>query len=269
MKIKDNGLSLEEHIEMQREIELLKSPLGESWAHLSSAEAVIQATKYQQELRKYLHDHNVKITIGGNIGTGKSTWTRIISNSVDISGVFELHAEHDHINDDLLHKFLLEPDKYCFQLQRYLIPKRLKSRERAASLSGSFIEDRTPEEDPGVFHLRFEERGYFKSGELEQLKEESIAAYRHAIPSDLMILLYCPPELSRIRVLERKRPEETKIWSLDELRNLARIYHDLPNQVRSFELHKGPILSFDMHIIDITNRINEGYVYQTILEALK
>ena len=193
-----------------------------------------------------------------------------MSHGLDIEGCYELDAEKDHINDELLAKFLGDKPRYCFQLQQHLLTKRLSFRKHNAAKSGSCIEDRTPEEDPGVFHQFFHQRGYLIGNQLKQLKEEAITAYRSAPSSDLMIILRGSPELSRLRILQRGRPEELKAWRLEEeLRPLSRLYDNFPNLVREYGLHTGPILAFDLNRLDVTNRVHEGYICEQILNGLK
>lgn len=263
-------LTLDQRIKIQEEMNALTQPVTGKWLSLNPAEAVIEAIRCEKELKQYLTDHKTFLTIAGNIGLGKTTFARIMSHGLDINGCYELDAEKDHINDELLAKFLGDKPKYCFQLQQHLLTKRLSFRKYNAAKSGSCIEDRTPEEDPGVFHQFFHQRGYLTDQQLKQLEEEAITAYRSAPHSDLMIILQGSPELSRLRILQRGRPEELKAWRLEEeLRPMAELYGDFPGLVEKYDLHAGPILTFDLDCLDITNRVHEGYICEQILDSLK
>ena len=165
-------LTLNQRIKIQEEINALTQPVTGKWLSLNPTEAVIEAIRSEKELKRYLTGHRIFITIAGNIGLGKTTFARIMSHGLDIEGCYELDAEKDHINDELLAKFLGDKPRYCFQLQQHLLTKRLSFRKHNAAKSGSCIEDRTPEEDPGVFHQFFHQRGYLIGNQLKQLKEE-------------------------------------------------------------------------------------------------
>ncbi len=264
------SLTLDQLLAIEDEIAHLTSPLEGEWATLNPTQAVIKAIRHEKELRDYLRQHRLLITTSGNIGLGKTTFTRIFSHSLEIEGSYELDAEKDHISDELLSKFLLNKQRYCFELQQHLLTKRLSHRERSNALGKSCAEDRTPDEDPGVFHLFFKDKGYLTEAQVAQLQEEAINAYKNAPKSDLMITLLGSPELSRLRILQRKRPEEIHAWRLkEELTPLAKLYVEFPEKVPTYGLHKGSLLTVDLGKIDITNRVHEGYVYEQILNRLK
>ncbi len=263
-------LTLDQRIKIQEEINSLTQPVTGKWLLLNPTEAVIEAIKAEKELKRYLAEHKTFITLAGNIGLGKTTFARIMSYGLDIEGCYELDAEKDHINDELLAKFLGDKPTYCFQLQQHLLAKRLSFRQRNAAKSGSCVEDRTPEEDPIIFHQFFYQLGYLAAGQVEQLKGEALAAYRSAPHSDLMIVLHGSPGLSRLRILQRGRPEELTAWRLEEeLRPLSKLYDGFSGLVKEYGLHSGPILAVDLDRIDITNRVHEGYIYERILNCVK
>lgn len=267
-----NGLTLEQLLAIQKEKESLLSPLGENWAHLVPTKGVIQAIHYTNTLKEFLAKNKVLISVAANIGLGKTTYTRIFSLDLGIIGSYELDAEKDHISDLLLGRFLLDKQKYCFDLQQHLLGKRLKFRKQNFQLAGSCVEDRTPEEDPIAFYRLFFQQGYLTKSQFDQLNEEAIEAYKKSSPSDLIIVLQGSPELSRLRILERSvsRPEELNAWQLEtDLRPLAEFYRTFPQEVQKYGLHKGPVLEIDVNQIDIANRIHLGYIYEQILEKLK
>ncbi len=253
-----------------RTITKLTPRLG-TWLSYNPTEAVVNSIRYESELRTYLHENQVLITLAGNIGLGKTAWGRILANGLQIDGIYELDAETDEINDELLRKFLGNKPKYCYDLQMHLLSKRLGLRRESAARRASSIEDRTPEEDPGVFHRLFRQQGYLTESQYDSLQIESRRAYRDSPPSDLMIMLQGSPELSWSRIVQRSRPEELiGGWELDkDLRPLARLYDEFPKIVSGYGLHRGPVLVFDVDRVDITSRAHQGFVYEQVLDALK
>lgn len=262
-------LTLEQLLAIEEEQRALTQPFDGKWLQLNPTEAVIEAIKLEKELKTYFSQHKTLTAVGGNIGLGKTTFARILAYGLDIEGSFELDAEKDHINDELLAKFLEDKPTYCFPLQQHLLQKRLRFREHNARKDKSCIEDRTPEEDPIVFYQFMHQMKCLTDGQLEQLRGEAIEAYQNSPKSDLMIVLQGKPELSRLRILQRRRPQELNAWRLkEELHPLAELYKTFPQEVPKYGLHQGPILVFDLDKIDITNRVHEGYIYERILKSL-
>jgi len=262
-------LTRDQMLRRDRELRELTEPVTGRWLEMSPTEAVVEAIRLEKELKAYLHDHKVTITVGGLIGLGKTAFTRILSYGLNIRGVYELDAKKDDVTDSLLHDFLLDKSRYCFDLQRHLLSKRLALREKSAAKRSSSIEDRTPEEDPIIFHQRFRQQGYLTDSQLNQLHDEAVDAYSQAHSSDLMLLLQGSAETARGRILRRGRPEELDAWTLEELRCLNRFYDTFPDKVQDYGLHRGPVLTFNVDKFDITNRIHEGFIYEQILNSLR
>jgi len=267
--VKDNGLTVDQLLARDRELECLESPLDESWQNMGLTEKIKQSINYERELRQYLKKNKKLITIAGNVGLGKTSITDIFSHCLEIEPIYELESAEDKIKDELLHQFLLDKPKYCFDLQQHLLSKRLSLRSRSYDKGVSCVEDRTPEEDPGMFHLLFHQHGYLTDAQLSQLRTEAVTAYTKAPKSDLMIVLQGSPELSRKRILNRGRPEELAAWPLSELKIMSQLYTNFPNLVPEYGLHQGPIIEFNLNELKIYDRIHNGYMFRKILDALK
>ena len=240
------------------------------WLSMNPAEAVLACAELEDRLATYLSKEPKYITVAANIGLGKTTTTRILSRRLNVSGAYELDKKHDLINDTLLTKFLTDMPKYCHALQQHFAQKRLELRRTAKEQSPnhSIIEDRSPEEDPAIFHKLFKTRGFLTPEQVDSLEAEALSAYKTAIPSDIMIHLHGPAELSHARKIMRGREEEKSAWSLSDLTELARLYNELPQKIHHYGLHQGPVLSFDVRHFDITNEIHRGYMYEEMLRSL-
>ncbi|MEW5896574.1 MAG: deoxynucleoside kinase [Nanoarchaeota archaeon] len=241
------------------------------WLSCSPTEAVIDSIRLEDELKGHLQRHKMIITLAGNIALGKTALTRIFSHGLGIEGCYELSAESSGINDPLLSKFLQDKKTYCYDLQRHLLEKRVASRQNNGKSGQSVVEDRTPEEDPAIFHKLFLEQGLLTETEYDLLQCETRGAYRSLPQSDVMLVLQGRPELSWQRIRGRRRPEEVGGgWKMErDLRPLAKLYHDFPSTVRNYGLHKGAVLEIDVDKVDITNRVHQGFIYEEILSALK
>jgi deoxyadenosine/deoxycytidine kinase len=263
------SLTLDELLARERELKLLRTGLDEEFIDLGLTESVCRSIHYEHKLKEYLAQNRKLITVAGNVGLGKTTFTRILVHSLGIEGIYELvdAKRNDHINDQLLNDFLRDKPKHCFALQQHLLHKRLALRTTSYNKGVSCVEDRTPEEDPGMFYLLFHEQGYLTDAQLDQLTREAIIAYDPAPKSDLMIVLQGSAELSRDRILQRARKSESQAWPLEELEIMARLYQNFPRMVPKYGLHQGPIIQFNLDKLDITNRVHEGYMFKQILLA--
>lgn len=238
----------------------LSADLG-PWISAGPVEAVEKTIRVKKELRDYLANNPTNIAVAGNIGLGKTAFTKILSEDLGIQSCFEL--ENDLINGGLLGNFLRDKKQYCFDLQMHLLGKRLGLREEYHQSGKSFIEDRTPEEDPAVFHKLFREQGLLTEQQYQTLQVESRRAYRNSPQSDLMILLKGSPEISWRRIMQRARPEEIEGgWEYEkDIRPLARIYSNFLGVVKGYGLHKEHLLEIDVSKVDITQIAHQGFVY--------
>lgn len=268
--IRDVLVQIADEIRRRKSVPKLTPRLGK-WLSYNPTEAVIESISLEDQLRDYLQQNQTLTTLAGNIGLGKTAWARILSRGLQIQGNFELDAHNDDIDDKLLHDFLLDKPRYCYDLQQHLLKKRLSQRKKSLAAGQSCIEDRTPEEDPIVFHNLFRQQGLLTESQYDHLQIESRRAYQDSPPSQLLIVLLGSPELSWLRIQQRSRPEELSGgWQLEkDLQPLAKLYEEFPGVVKGYGLHRGPTLVFDVERVDITNRAHQGFVYEQMLQALK
>ncbi|MDP8231893.1 MAG: deoxynucleoside kinase, partial [Candidatus Zophobacter franzmannii] len=169
----------------------------------------------------------------------------------------------------LLEKFLGNKKQYCFELQRHFLKMRSKQRLQGKSGDSSYIKDRSLAEDLLIFCYQFEKEGLLTSDELNQLITE-FKQVNSTLPSaDLLIVLKGNPKLAWSRIQQRGREMETEGgWSLADIRNLNEWYKSYHIDVVNYGFHKGPVLEIDVEMVDLTNRIHCGYVFESIYKLL-
>lgn len=225
----------------------------------------------KEELQHYLGRTPTIITVAGNIGLGKSTLTRLISDDLSIPRSEEL--DEQVMNVDLLMKFIKAPSEekpqHCYNLEVDLCNRRLDVRRTRALSRQSFIEDRSPEEDPAVFHPHCVSLGYLKKRQYEDLQQLWKAQAGKTPVSGIMLLLHAPAEVARAGIERRGREGELDAWQLErDLRPLETLYRSFPGQVPQYGLHHGPIIPIDRQAIDSLNPAHREGIYQAILQAL-
>lgn len=249
----------------------LTSEFGE-WLAFTEFQAGERAIKAEKELGEYLARNFTIITTAANVGLGKSTTTGFLSHALGIPASYELKNGVFHQRGKLK-AFIEAPDfetkkRLCYALQVELRERRLKSRRAYAENGKSFWEDRSPEEDPLIFHPLFRDTGLLTEEGFRKLQEGAIRAYSNAPKSNLIVLLTGTPEMARQGVLERNRAGEAEMWTHEKLSFLSRMYDQFAGAVRTYGLHDGPVLTFDRRVISPVNQIHRGYMCEQILKAL-
>jgi len=86
------------------------------------------------------------IAIAGNIGSGKTTLTKLLSQHYGYSAYYD-----DNDNNPYLNEFYSNMERWSFNLQIYFLQSRLKKILEIRKLNQDFIQDRTIYEDAYIF----------------------------------------------------------------------------------------------------------------------
>lgn len=198
------------------------------------------------------------ITIAGNIGTGKTTLTRMLADHYGWKPHFESVADNPYLAD-----FYEDMARWSFPLQIYFLNHRYKTHREVGFGNASAIQDRSIYEDSHIFA-----RNLFESGKMEErdfrnyrdLYEEMI---KHLNPPDLMI--YLRKSLPRLveQIKKRGRDFEQKIPE-DYLACLNRYYEDWIGNYNT-----GKLLVIDSDELDFVARPGDfDHIAKQILEKL-
>lgn len=241
------------------------TPKLNEWVSIPETDGIIKAIKAERTLAQYLQKNPSLITIGGNMGLGKSTLAAIMHQSLNIQALYE-----NPLKNPLLELFLKDKKTYCFELQKQFLKTRSQQRRQGKSGDHSYVKDRSLAEDILIFCRHFHQDGLLTDAEWDQLTTLFQQASRSLPPADLMIILQGTPELSWQRIIQRGRTMEIQGgWSEQEVRTMGRFYESYADDVQRFGYHTNPILVIDVNRLDITNRIHLGYIFERILETLQ
>src|SRR6266852_5187438 len=88
----------------------------------------------------------VFVAVAGNIGSGKSSLTRLLSRHYDWEAFFESVDDNPYLGD-----FYADMKRWSFNLQVYFLSKRFRDHKLIVESGKSVIQDRSIYEDAEIF----------------------------------------------------------------------------------------------------------------------
>ncbi|MCP5101306.1 MAG: deoxynucleoside kinase [Chloroflexi bacterium] len=179
------------------------------------------------------------ITIAGNIGVGKSTLVKLLTERNGWDPVFETVAENPYLAD-----FYADMNRWSFHSQIFFLSRRLQQHHELLQRKNSVIQDRSVYEDAEIFAQnlyrqgKMGERDWQGYYELYQILSEMLQ------PPDLVIYLKASVPTLQRRIQQRGRDYEQQIET-SYLHQLNTLYDEW---AASFSF--SPVLTVD------TNNLN-------------
>ena len=163
------------------------------------------------------------IAIAGNIGSGKTTLTKLLAKHYNWEANYEDVDHNPYLND-----FYTEMPRWSFNLQVYFLNNRFTQVRDIKNGTASVIQDRTIYEDAYIFAPNLHAMGLMTTRDFENyfslfnLMESFIA------PPDLLIYLRASVPALVSQIQERGRKYEESI-RLDYLKSLNEKYESWAN----------------------------------------
>lgn len=158
------------------------------------------------------------IAVSGNIGSGKTTLTRLLSNHYKWEPHFEDVDENPYLND-----FYNDMQRWSFNLQVYFLTSRFSQVLKIRESGKDFIQDRTIFEDAYIFAPNLHSMGLMTTRDFENFFSMFNLIGSFVEPPDLLIYLRASvPTLVR-QIQSRGRDYEESI-RLDYLKSLNERY---------------------------------------------
>ncbi|MBC7693395.1 MAG: deoxynucleoside kinase [Methylotenera sp.] len=198
------------------------------------------------------------IAIAGNIGTGKTTLTNMLSERFGWEAHFEAVADNPYLAD-----FYSDMSRWAFPLQVFFLNNRFRAHQKITQGFNSAIQDRSIYEDANIFARNLYEQGQMEKRDYHNYLElyEAMAGFIN--PPDLMIYLKKSLPLLKTRIAMRGRDYEKNIPD-EYLSNLNRYYNDW---MASYDLGNKLIIESD-HLDFKNNPAHFEEIAQGILSAL-
>lgn len=158
------------------------------------------------------------IAIAGNIGSGKTSATYILSRALRYEAAYEDDTENPFLMD-----FYQDMVRWAFPMQIYLLNRRLETTLQIQRSGRDYIQDRTMYEDAEIFAPVLREMDILPMREYEVYRAlfEKIASLVR--PPDLLVYLRASVPTLVDQILSRGRSYEENI-SLEYLRKLNQAY---------------------------------------------
>jgi len=189
------------------------------------------------------------VALAGNIGAGKTTAAKLISQKLG----FELFDE-PVIDNRFLRDYYADMRRWSFTLQLEFLIRRVEHHELIHTVRKSCVQDRTLYEDPEIFAKYLHGLGHMTNSELDLYFEYFQRLSRHIVQPDKVICFDVPSVevlLSRIRTRGR---EEEKGIQQQFLRGLNGYYASFPQVLQT--KYGVDCLTLDVTNLDI--RTNPG-----------
>ena len=174
----------------------------------------------EQAYRNLSSSNSVFIVVAGNIGCGKTTLTKKLSERLTWKPYFESVSDNPYLSD-----FYGDMERWSFALQVYFLTHRFNTHKFIEETASSSIQDRSIYEDANIFA-----RALFEQGDLDKRDYEnylnlyhSMIQYLHA-PTLMIFLRRSVPKLVE-RIKMRGRDYEKAI-PIDYLTKLNQYYDE-------------------------------------------
>ena len=148
------------------------------------------------------------VAVAGNIGVGKTTFTKLIAERYNWQPFFE-----QVINNPYLQDFYADMDRWSFNLQIYFLSKRFIEQKQISESPVSCIQDRSIYEDVEIFAYVLHKQGYITKRDYETYRDLFHCMISYLRKPDLIIYLRASTWTLISRIRKRGRECEKHITS--------------------------------------------------------
>ena len=195
------------------------------------------------------------IAIAGNIGSGKTTLTKLLTKHYGWTPRFEPVDNTPYLDD-----FYADMERWSFNLQIYFLNKRFKEVVEISKSSDTIIQDRTIFEDARIFAPNLHEMG--------MMSDRDFANYSDLF--DLMMSLVKLPDLmiyirtsipTLVAQIQKRGREYEKSIRIDYLQGLGKRYEDW------IATYKGHLIIIDGDNIKFENNPQDFQIVTDMIDA--
>lgn len=186
-----------------------------------------------------LKERNMHIGIAGNIGSGKTSLTTLLSKHYKWEAYYESVDNNPYLDD-----FYQDMQRWSFNLQIYFLNSRFRQVLEIRNSGKTIVQDRTIYEDAHIFAPNLHDMGLMDTRDYQNYVSLFKLMTSLVKPPDLLIYLKSSVSTLVKQIQKRGRDYETKI-SIDYLKNLNERYD---KWIESYDL--GDLLVIDADNVD-------------------
>lgn len=188
------------------------------------------------------HPNKKYVAIAGNIGAGKSSLTKIISD------YFKWEAFYESVDDNpYLENFYEDMKRWSFNLQVFFLSSRFNHQREIEEAPYSVIQDRSIYEDARIFARNLNEMGLMSPRDFENYQNLFAIMTSYLTPPDLLVYLRASVPTLVNHIQQRGREFETTI-RIEYLEKLNKLYEEW---IDSYSI--GPKLIIEADELDFVN----------------
>lgn len=160
------------------------------------------------------------VAVAGNIGTGKTTLTKMLSDRFGWKPHFEAVTDNPYLAD-----FYGDMGRWSFPLQIFFLNNRFRAHQRVSLETDSAIQDRSIYEDASIFARNLHEQGLMEPRDYRNYLDLYENMVQYLTPPDVVVYLRKSLPVLKRRIAQRGRDYERNIPD-EYLANLSRYYDD-------------------------------------------
>lgn len=176
------------------------------------------------------------VVVAGNIGSGKTTLTKKLSERLGWKPHFESVQDNPYLAD-----FYADMSRWSFPLQVYFLNHRFNTHREIETLPASSIQDRSIYEDANIFARSLYDQGKLDKRDYDNYRQLYDSMIQFLNPPTLMIFLRRSVPKLQERIKQRGRDYEQAI-PVEYLTSLNKYYDDWYN---NYNLGKSLIVDTD------------------------
>ena len=173
------------------------------------------------------------IVIAGDIGSGKTTLTKLLANRYGWTPRFEPVDNNPYLED-----FYNDMNRWSFNLQIYFLNKRFKEVVEISQSNDTIIQDRTIYEDACIFAPNLHDQGYMSDRDFETYSD--LFNLMMSLVKKPQLMIYIRSSIpTLVRHIEKRGRDYEKSIRIDYLTGLQKRYD---NWMSSYD---GEVITID------------------------